>query len=313
MITKTTKTILFVSLIVAMILPFSGTELANAETIYNDKTLTAKENSMKFSNWAKLLMTTNEYKSLSDNDKIIYLDFVKSMLDDSDPYQRETMSKIEQLSQAVLYIQTASAEQDVSAEKNRKSVLIEELEDLGVVSDSKFSDNPEYWMEKVRQAKEARGSYDVKRVSGQSNESEYTLIHTGDVGIRREANTFFPCFPGHGGPIICSTTGMDWGPGTSSTWGMALLDGNGSTNVFTCLENDVDHTTVSWYMSGSAKHIFNIGTTDWSKTYPNTKKTVSGSNNYCVGWVETDFLHGLDRLESSVTMSNPTTVTGQHA
>ncbi len=96
---------------------------------------------------------------------------------------------------------------------------------------------------------------------------------------------------GTGGTISFSTNETTWGPASGSwAFAVALTNGVGSTNAFSCIEDAVSHTTVSWYGESLAKY------KDWwsnvidTAPYPNSKKTVSGSNTTCTGDVSVKYI-----------------------
>ncbi len=287
-----------------MILPLSSMDVARAAS--NDLEVNQRESTLENqSRYAELLLNMDDYGKLSAEEKATYLDFLESRLNSQDPYQIKVNELIETLSDNVLHLQDAvSTKRDGSIHTEIISEIVTDLENYGVVQMDKLTENPEYWASKARQAQDRLRSGD-----------DITLIHTGDVSVQMEATIFFPCFP----RVIevqiggCPTlNGPGWGTGTTTDSVYVLMNGHATWNSFACLENPVAHSTVSWYMSGHHKKK-PLAASAVEEFYPPAKKTVAGSNTHCTGFVENRPVTLADRLDVSVTVYNPITVTGSHA
>ncbi len=297
------KTVLFTSLIVAMILPFSSMVFASASQSNGDVEIKAMEKSAeKSSDFAKTLLKSSDYKMLDNENKKAYLDFLTKFLSSEDIYVQDALVLIEELSTVSLNLETEQSKEKIKQDKNRHTDIIEELEELGIVDGNKLAANPEYWLEKSRDARDRKGANDI------------TQIHTDDLSLRNEATAYVPIITnGVGGTIAFPITQITWGPSTSWVQGIALTSGNAASNVFACLQNTVEHTTVEFYTSGHAKILSISGTLFWSETYPYSQKSVSGSSTTCTGEVENVYLDFSNRLEVGHVISNPISITGTHA
>jgi len=296
MIIQNGKTILFAALIAAMILPFSVMDASAAPNIDKQDIKTQQETLKETSKYAKQLLKSKDYKSLDLTGKKVYLDFLSSLLTSEDVYTKDAIALFDEYSGILMDMEKTQKD------KNRKSAIIEELEDLGIVDSEKLADNPEYWLEKARDARDKKNP-NVRQV------------HTSDVSVRNEATVYYPALTnGNGGTISFSTNETTWGPESSSwAYAVALTNGYGSTNAFSCLENTVSHTTVSWYSESLTKYKDWFGNVIDTASYPNSQVTVSGSSTTCTGDVSVKSMTLGYKLEVGHDISNPLTVTGSHA
>ncbi len=85
----------------------------------------------------KTIVKDYDYKSLDTETKSNYLAFVQSMIDNQDPYHIDMMKLVEEYSTLELTIESASSDKDVRKEKDRRSAVVEELEEIGVVTEEK--------------------------------------------------------------------------------------------------------------------------------------------------------------------------------
>ena len=304
---KNTKTILFASLIVAMVLPFGRTELASAEKSIKADIKQQEKSLNKSSQWVKSLLKTDDYKSLDDDTKIKYLAFVSKLLSSDNEYQSSMVTLLEEYSEAQNSIDENKTADKSNAEDKKKKAL-EKLEELGITTQEKYKKDPKKWDEEVKKANKSKKSNG--QVSGEQEEQpEYHLTHTGDVSIRREAAVYVLCLPGVS--ITCPIINIGWGSGTSYEWGLQLQSGDMGWRSESCLENSVQHSTVSWAWSAvhEANHwIFSDHAHSHSQYV-----TVSGSNTNCQGVTEDDERDAGYTITASSTVGYSIITTGSHA
>lgn len=161
---KETKTILFASLIVAMILPFSVIDASAVPDVDKQDIKTQEESLKETSNYAKHLLKSKDYESLDLVGKKTYLDFLNSLLTSEDVYTKDAMVLFNELAGILMDLEQRQSTEKIQSDKNRKSSIIEELEDLGIVDSKKLADNPEYWAEKARDARDEKIQTFVKYI-----------------------------------------------------------------------------------------------------------------------------------------------------
>jgi len=202
-LSKTTKTILFASLIAAMILPFSGMQGAEAQT--------------EDSAYIKLVKQQKSVKDMSEEQRT---KFIKQTQDDMEatPYDKQVYKILEKLSKLNLQIIDAEEKgKDTTKLIEKGWALVYELENYGVVNEDRLLNNKDFWHERSDQASEQiRKGEIVKAVIESTTTSNIYNIHTNDVSLKNQSEIDYVCGFFLGIPLYCPHKDIEWGGGSDS-------------------------------------------------------------------------------------------------
>lgn len=294
---KTIKTILFASLIAAMILPFSGMNMAEAAT---------EESAYK-----KIIKQQESIKNKSDADKAKFDKFVQDSLDNASPYNKAVNKILEKLSKVTLKIQDAELKgTDTTKLLQEHSAIIFDLENYGVVSEKRLLENPDYWHERAYNASvEIAKGNEVKISLESKSDSTLYNIHTDDVSLKNQAQVDYICFTW---PIniYCPNIDVEWGGGSNAHASQSLVyDGRVYMIGKICLEDDGGHDKV-YFTFDTEHYVKNLfGTTVFSDTNGPSYNWLQ-TEGWCASFTENmsnasagSTAHAESHLDSTVTVT----------
>ena len=201
MTTKNAKTILFASLIVAMILPFSGMNFAAAE---------------EKSTYVKMAKQQKSVQNMTEEEKAKYEKSIKDTMTKSS-YDRKVYNLLEKLSKIQEQVQKAEEiGKDTTKLTERAWSIVYDLEDYGVVSEERLLENKDYWHEKRQTAKDQINNGEtVGATFSESSDAKIYQVHTANVSLKNVSEVDYICFPW---PLFlyCGTTDTEWGGGSDS-------------------------------------------------------------------------------------------------
>jgi len=300
---KNTKTILFASLITAMILSFSGMTNVYAEE--------AQQNN----SYVKKIQNTQAYKDLKSDDREKFDQNLKESLENASPYQKKVNKLLDKLASNESEIEASVANGDnITKLEKKQSAIIFDLEKYGVVTQERLLENPNYWAERAYEAQvQISKGKEVSVILENKTDPTLYNIHTDDVSLKVQSQMSYVCatYTIFDIPIYCMNIGVEWGgEATANATQWLSYSGQLYTLAKICLEDDGGHNQVFFSFDTDHNTETIWGTTVWQVIHPT-------SNNYltyegiCAQWEEdTNAIAGLwaetkTHLDTTVTVSNP--------
>lgn len=254
--TSKIKTILFASLIAAMILPFSGMQFAEAK---QDE-----------SSYEKNIKNTKDYKNLDAKSKAQFDKNLKESLEKASPYQKKVNKLLDNLATIDFEIEEAVANgEDTNKLEKKFYKSLFNLEKYGVVSEDRLIQNPEYWGDRAVEAMNQIAKGEEVSVSLEvTTEPEISFVHTDDVSLKNQSQMSYVCgtYSWFNIPIYCMNIDVEWGGGSDSYAAQYIAySGFLYTLNKICLEDDGGHNNVFFTFDTEhyAKNIY--GSTIWSE------------------------------------------------
>lgn len=253
MILQNTRTILFASLISAIML--SGMQMADAKEGDSDiEKLTAYEE------WVLEILDEK-----SDEQKMQSIEKLRAFVDTLDGYEAFIFDKVEGIAEAEKQVNFAKEQnkpdQIIQELEMKLMTLYFELEEYGVTTKDRFDANPEYWKSRASSAKIAMETPNTNNVNMSERNSSLHYIHQTDLALKRTSILTIPLF-GHGPATLpFPVTTYGWNQGTStSSWGF-IANPTGGTVTYesiVCLDSPTHHDSVDFEMNsnGNTKNIF---------------------------------------------------------
>ena len=203
---KNAKIALLASLIAALIVPIAGMQMTEAQTEEEE------------SAYIRILKQHESFQNQSPSEQTKHLEAIKESIRNAPPLNQKINEELEVLSTLALTIQ------DVESRGENVTVLYQQfhakmfdLEQYGVVSEERFIQNPEYWMERAYEAWLKINSDENTPVSFDSNSDSGTIhyIHTDDVSLKNQAQVDYICFTWPVN-VYCPKIDVEWGGGSDA-------------------------------------------------------------------------------------------------
>lgn len=299
---KSTKTILFASLIVAMILPFSGMQFAAAE-----------EQTNKDSSYEEKVKKSKYYQDLDSDGKKVFDNNLKESLENASKYQKRVNKLLDKLAENEFNMESAASNgEDTTKFERMQSAIIFDLEKYGVVSEERLLENPDYWAERVLDAmiQVNKGKIVSTGLEDKTDPSLYR-IHTDDVSLKVQSQISYVCalIPPFDIPWYCMDIDVEWGGGStadSTKW--LPYSGWLYTTGKICLEDDGGHNQVFFSFDTNHNTETIWGTTVWEVinttgnyylTHEGTCVELTENTNAVAGlWAQT-----LTHLDTTITVN----------
>ena len=104
-----------------------------------------------------MLLTTPSLQNTTDAQKIDYVKQLREFRSSFSGYEAAYMEKIGQLALAELDLMKAidehGSQKDIKDLESQKALRVYQLEELGITTQDRYDANPEYWKEKILDAK----------------------------------------------------------------------------------------------------------------------------------------------------------------
>ena len=281
MTTKTIKTILFASLIAAMILPFSMVDVSAAPN-ENASNNAQKTKLQKLTAYEEgILDNTPSLQGLSDEERDEFVSKLRLQISSFTGYEKQVFKELNELAEIQRDLDNAKAQKrSDSVVKQLNSDLHAKkfsLEDIGVTTQERWDASPEYWANKAINAKKSIEQGDTKKVRGYDSQSDLYAVHQTDLALLRGAIMSFPCW----GAAVCPLVQTGWNAGESNVqlWWVPT-DGNIGYESSVCLASDTHHNEVTFDMQ-TKRDLKSILQT-WIYVYDNTVSvTLDGDEGEC--------------------------------
>ncbi len=296
---KNAKTVLFASLIVAMILPFGSMQSAEAKQDVNDMgKLTAYEE------W--VLKTLLEQ---SDIEKAQSIEKLRSFVDTLGGYEKFIFDHIVDIAEAEKQLELATeqnkSEQTIQELEIKRITLYFELEEYGVTTKDRFDANPEYWKTRVINAKIEMETPQTNNVGVDDENTNLYYVHQSDLALKRTSIMTIPLFGYGPATIPFPVISYGWNQGTStSSWGF-IVNPTGGTVTYeslVCLDSATHHDSVDFDMTstGNTKNVF--GQIQYN--YDETSEVTHSDVNDCESFTKTIQIPSTYSATLSTTISD---------
>jgi len=276
---KNTKTVLFASLIVAMILPFSEMNYAVAEQVNNN---TQKINLKKLTSYEEgILNDTPSLQEITDEEKSDFVSNLRIQINSFTGYGKQVFKELNELAKIQKSFDDAKSQNEsddaVKELQSNLNAKMFSLEEIGITTQDRWDASPEYWKNKVIASKKSIGEGDTQKVSGNNSQSELHTVDQTDLTLYKGAFLTFPCWR----EAVCALIQTGWNDGESNVqlWWVPT-DGTIGYESSVCLDSDTHHDKVTFDMQTKRdlKSIFQT----WIYVYDNTASvTLNGNAGEC--------------------------------
>ncbi len=277
------KTILFASLIAAMILPFSSMGNSFAQQTPGEEDGVNGNGPVGIVNeqYVELLKQQETYVEMNDAEKELYESAILNSMYTASPYQKEVYKLLDKLSGTILDIQKAeSNDQNITELLEEQHAIIFDLEMYGVTTQDRLEQNMAYWANKAQEAKEKIENDEPIKASFKKYLGSSTIhqIHTADVSIKNEAQINFPCLPYNLNIIRCWVMDTKWGGGSYASVSQFIpISGIADMIGKIFLSNSGGHETVTAIHTTQHKVISLADRVVFSRTHGPTEYELIGN------------------------------------
>ena len=176
-ITNKTKTILFASLIVAMVLPFSTMDFAQAAPNENANNNVQKTKLQKLTAYEEgILDNTPSLQGLSDEDRDEFVSNLRSQISSFKGYEKQVFKELNELAKIQKDFDNAKSQKrsddyvkGLNSDLHAKKFSLEEI---GVTTQERWDASPEYWANKAINAKKGIEEGETIKVRGNDSQSD---------------------------------------------------------------------------------------------------------------------------------------------
>ena len=256
MTTRNAKAILFATLLAALVVPFASMHMTEAQIEEEE------------SAYIRMLKQHESFQNQSPSEQTKHLEAIKESMRNAPPLNAKINEELEILSTIALNIQDSESRgENVTSLYQQFYAKTFDLEQYGVVSEERFLQNPEYWMERAYEAWLNINSDENVPVSFGSDTDSGTIhyVHTDDVSLKNQAQVDYICFTW---PVTwyCPKIDVEWGGGSDAHASQYLSHGG---TVYMAgkitLHDDGGHDTV--YFGFDTEHyVENNGNNAYSET-----------------------------------------------
>lgn len=298
---KTTKTILFASLIGAALLSFSAISSVQAETT----------KSTDGSWYIKEVKEQNAVKEMDADKRDVFITKVKEQMK-ANPYNKQVYGLLEELSKVKAQIDDAEQNGEDTTDLIEDGwEIIYKLEEYGVVSEDRLKQNKEYWQEKAKQAIERIQNGQTDSVSTETpSHPSIKKIHTDDVSVKSQAEIEYKCQEWLFFDIYCYQLDIEWGGGSTAHASAVLIyDAAVYMEAGGCVHNNGGHNRVNFEYD--TEHYVNnaFGNTVFDVEHNNQRASLKLGCSYFdekydgIAAIPGSIAHAKAHLDTEVTVS----------
>ena len=200
-----------------------------------------------------LLLTVQSLQNATDAEKVDFIKKFRDFKSSLSGYEAAYMEKINELAVSELSllkaIENQENQKDIKKLEKQKALRMFQLEEFGITTQERHEANPDYWKQKILDAKTRIESSGTTNISHNDGTSNIYQIHQSDLALKRLSILSFPCWDSNLGQVSCPIVNYGWNAGstTSEIWfipksGFVLFDHS------VCLDDDTHHDEVSFEM-----------------------------------------------------------------